>query len=66
MAGCTERKGLVQILARKIKVKRRLIAENIMLGVAENSLIQSVKSMTARCGMTIPFGAPVEPEVNSR
>ena len=34
MAGCTERKGLVQILARKIKVKRRLIAENIMLGVA--------------------------------
>ena len=34
MAGCTERKGLVQVLARKIKVKRRLIAENIMLGVA--------------------------------
>ena len=34
MAGCTERKSLVQVLARKVKVKRCLIAENIVFSVA--------------------------------
>ena len=31
----------------------------------QNSVIQAVKSRIARCGMTMPFGVPVEPEVKS-
>ena len=29
-------------------------------------LIQSAKSIIARCGMTMPLGVPVEPEVKRR